>query len=96
MFRKIATRTALAAASVLFGSAVLCNTPKYETYIWGNGSYQARPDALLQFLNFYPKKVANLPSNLTQLFFGEHYEAGIDSNDQLYIWEKHQIDANLD
>lgn len=96
MFRKFATRISIAAASLLFGSAVYCNTRKHETYIWGNGSYQARPDALLQFLNFYPKKVNNLPADLVQLFFGELYEAGIDSKDQLYLWEKHEIDANKD
>jgi len=38
--------------------------------MWGNGVYQARPDALLQFQNFTPKKITNLPSNLIHLEFG--------------------------
>ena len=40
---------------------------KNEVYMWGNGVYQARPDALLQFKNFSPKKITNLPDNLVRL-----------------------------
>lgn len=40
---------------------------KNEVYIWGNGVYQARPDALLQFKNFSPKRITNLPDNLAML-----------------------------
>jgi hypothetical protein len=43
---------------------------KNEIYIWGNGYYQARPDALLQFANFTPKLITNLPNNLIHLEFG--------------------------
>jgi len=86
MFKKLISKSLLAATSVLFSSSIFCHPQKNETYIWGNGYYQARPDALLQFLNFYPKKVNNLPPDIVQLYFGEHYEAGIDSKDQLYIW----------
>jgi hypothetical protein len=46
---------------------------KHEVYLWGNGIYQARPDALLQFKNFTPKKITNLPDNLVKLEFGEYY-----------------------
>lgn len=73
MFRKIVSKTLIAGASVLFAKAALCSSKKNESYIWGNGRYQARPDALLQFHNFYPKKINNLPSDLVQLFFGEYY-----------------------
>jgi hypothetical protein len=51
---------------------------KYDTYIWGNGYYQARPDAILQFKNFTPKLIKNLPDNLVHITFGEYYDAGID------------------
>lgn len=67
-----------------------------KTYIWGNGFYQARPDALLQFQNFCPKLITNLPKNLVQLEFGHYFEAGIDSEGVLYIWDKHVIDSNLE
>ena len=73
MFKRLAMKTALAAASVMMGGPIYCKTQKNDTYIWGNGYYQARPDALLQFHNFYPKKIDNLPSDLAQLFFGEFY-----------------------
>lgn len=96
MFRKLINKTLLAATSVLFSSTILCNSQKRETYIWGNGYYQARPDALLQFHNFYPKKINNLPADIEELFFGEYYEAGIDNKGQLYIWDRHRIDANFD
>lgn len=87
MFRKFAYRSGIFAASaLLLNSPVFCTNKKTETFIWGNGFYQARPDALLQFQNFTPKKINNLPDNLIQLFFGEYYEAGIDSAGQLYIW----------
>lgn len=96
MFRRLASKTAFVAASVLIGSTVFCKSQQNEVYIWGNGVYQARPDALLQFHNFYPKKIDNLPTDLVQLFFSELYEAGIDSKGQLFIWEKHEVDSNFD
>ena len=64
--------------------------------MWGNGVYQARPDALLQFKNFQPKKITNLPDNLTCLEFGEYYEAGIDQTGGLWIWRSQTMDSNLD
>lgn len=57
MFKRIALRTALAATSMLMTSTVFCKNNKSDVYIWGNGYYQARPDALLQFQNFTPKKI---------------------------------------
>lgn len=93
MFIRFATRSLLAASS-LFATNVFCKEVKRETYIWGNGVYQARPDALLQFHNFTPKKMENLPKNLVYLAFGELYEAGIDCDGQLFLWEKKIIDAN--
>jgi hypothetical protein len=95
MWRNIAKRLSIITMPVLLGS-YLCNEPKYSVYIWGNGHYQARPDALLQFQNYYPKKIANLPNNIVSLFFGEFYEAGIDKKGQLFVWSKKEIDANYD
>ena len=57
----------MAATSLPFMCA---NKPKNEVYLWGNGVYQARPDALLQFRNFHPKRITNLPDNLVKLEFG--------------------------
>jgi hypothetical protein len=70
MFRKLLNKSLISTASILFGTSVLCNTKKHEAYIWGNGYYQARPDALLQFHNFVPKVINNLPNDLQRLFFG--------------------------
>ena len=63
MFHKIFMKSCMA-ATALYLSPVLCKEPKREVYVWGNGVYQARPDALLQFKNFTPKKIQNLPENL--------------------------------
>ena len=57
MFRRIFTRPFIAAAAALLAPPLFCQDPKREVYIWGNGVYQARPDALLQFKNFTPKKI---------------------------------------
>lgn len=64
-------------ASLFFPSAFIttkyfCSDQKkkYDTYIWGNGYYQARPDAILQFKNFTPKLIKNLPDNLKFIEFG--------------------------
>ena len=68
LFRNLIKGTALMAATSL---PFLCAPKrKNEVYIWGNGVYQARPDALLQFKNFTPKKITNLPDNLISLTFG--------------------------
>jgi hypothetical protein len=32
---------------------------KIKTYLWGNGVYQARPDATMNFSNFKPKEIEN-------------------------------------
>lgn len=93
MFRKIFTKSCLASAS-LFICPIICQERKREVYIWGNGIYQARPDAIMQFKNFVPKKIENLPENLVYLVFGSYYEAGIDDKNNLYIWDKHSPDAD--
>lgn len=67
-----------------------------QTYLWGNGVYQARPDALLQFHNFTPKKIKNLPKNLVHIEFGEYYEAGIDAEGELHVWLAQVMDANVE
>ena len=65
MFRNLLKGAAFMAASSL---PIFCAPKtKNQVYIWGNGIYQARPDALLQFRNFTPKKITNLPDNLTKL-----------------------------
>lgn len=96
MFRKIFNKNIISAASVLFGTKVLCNTKKNETYIWGSNNYEARPDALDQYHNFVPNLIKNLPDDLENLFFGEYYEAGITKKGQLYIWEKRIIDQKVE
>lgn len=63
--------------------------------MWGNGYYQARPDAILQFKNFTPKHIKNLPDNLVHLEFGEFYEAGIDLDGNVFIWDVQNMDANF-
>ena len=50
----------------------------------------------MQFRNFVPKKIVNLPDNLVSLHFGEQYEGGVDKEGRLFIWDKHSMDANLD
>jgi hypothetical protein len=71
-FRSIAKRIPLFAG--LMASSMLptmCkDNQQHEVYLWGNGIYQSRPDALLQFKNFTPKKINNLPANLVKLEFG--------------------------
>lgn len=95
MFSRLFTRFLIAGSSVVL-PAVACKEPKKEVYIWGNGVYQARPDALLQFKNFSPKRIDNLPADLVALAFGEYYEGGITSKGELFIWETQTLEANLD
>jgi len=49
----------------------------------------------LQFKNFTPKLIKNLPDNLKSIEFGEYYDAGIDEQGNLYIWDSQNIDANF-
>ncbi len=69
MFSKI-LRFSTAAVFAPVVSSVLCKNKRNDVYIWGNGFYQARPDAILQFKNFEPKLIKNLPKNLVKLKFG--------------------------
>ena len=87
--------TSLFASTFIFKKYSCDENKKYQTYIWGNGYYQARPDAILQFKNFTPKLIKNLPENLVHLEFGEYYDAGLDKNGNLFIWDSQNIDANF-
>jgi Alpha-tubulin suppressor and related RCC1 domain-containing proteins len=70
-----------------------------KTYIWGNGVYQPRPDAAMRFKNFEPKLIKSFlgPNNLNMIdiAFGEHCEGGITTNKEVYIWQKHVMDASF-
>lgn len=70
-----------------------------KTFIWGNGIYQARPDAVLQFKNFEPKLIKNFSGkenkNMREIYFGEHNEAGIDINGNIFAWSKPLLEANF-
>ena len=71
-----------------------------KTFIWGNGQYQARPDALVQFKNFEPKLIKSFlgrdKPNFKTIKFGEHHTVGIDMNDNLYIWAKKVLYSHKD
>ena len=71
-----------------------------ETFIWGNGIYQARPDAPISFKNFEPKLIktftGNKNVNLKEVAFGEYHEAGLDVNGNVYIWRKHVMDSAVE
>lgn len=74
---------------------------KTKTFIWGNGSYQAKPDGLMRFSNFEPKLIKDFkgPSNpnLKDVQFGEHMEAGITVNgNEVYVWNKQKLSASRD
>jgi hypothetical protein len=95
LFRAILRSIPLAMA--VAAPKLLCKEqPKHQVYLWGNGVYQARPDALLQFQNFTPKRISNLPQGLVQLELGEYFEAGIDSEGTLFVWRTQQLDSNLE
>lgn len=67
------------------------------TYIWGNGFYQARPDAILQFKNLEPKRITTFTGDMSlqKLRFSEHFEAGIDLKGNLHIWPAKRLDSNF-
>jgi len=71
-----------------------------ETFIWGNGIYQARPDAPISFKNFEPKLIKTFSGdknvNLKDVAFGEYHEAGIGVDGNVYIWRKHVIDSAME
>ena len=70
-----------------------------KTYIWGNGMFQPRPDAVMRFLNFEPKLIKSFIGdknpNFKQVTFGEYHEGGIDIDGNLCVWNKHILDASL-
>jgi hypothetical protein len=85
----------------LFGSKKETNSNESKstsTYIWGNGIYQARPDAIMRFKNFEPKHIDNLSGprniNFKDLSFGEYHEGGITTDGKVYIWRKHVLDSS--
>src|SRR5688572_6429111 len=103
MKRKIAVPLALASAFLgfsystpmyhtLFGSKK--SEPKEDTnlqtktYIWGNGIYQARPDAAMRFRNFEPKLIKTFLGakniNLKDVAFGDFHEGGISTQGNAY------------
>lgn len=59
--RKLFKGLSLLSASISVPTLICGEKKKYEIYMWGNGNYQARPDAILQFKNFTPKLIKNLP-----------------------------------
>ena len=69
-----------------------------KTYIWDNGIFQPRPDAVLRFLNFEPKLITTFIGdknpNFKQVIFGEYHEGRVDINGNLYVWDKHLLDAS--
>lgn len=48
-------------SAISLPTLICAEKKKYQIYIWGNGEYQARPDAILQFKNLTPKLIKNLP-----------------------------------
>ncbi|EGR26934.1 phosphatidylinositol 3- and 4-kinase family protein, putative [Ichthyophthirius multifiliis] len=73
---------------------------KTKTFIWGNGIYQPRPEATLQFKNFEPKLIEDFQGqkngiNLQEIIFTEKNEFGIDINGQIYVWPTQKLDANF-
>jgi hypothetical protein len=66
LFQKLPLFAGALLASVL-GTNSRCDENNNNVFIWGNGYYQARPDAIMQFQNFIPKKVVNLPKKLVKL-----------------------------
>jgi len=75
-----------------------CNN-QTKTYIWGNGVYQARPDAMMRFRNYEPKLIKTFLGkeniNLKDITFGENHEGGIDIYGNAYIWKKHKLDSSV-
>lgn len=71
-----------------------------KTFIWGNGKYFAKPDSFIQFKNFEPKLINSFLGadkiNLTKVFFGEFHEAGIDNENNAYIWTKHSLSSSCE
>ena len=90
LIRGFSTLMALSAPTLL-----CADKKKQKIYMWGNGVYQARPDAIMQFKNLQPKQIKNLPDNIKHIEMGEFYDAGIDSNGKLIIWDKAVIDSSV-
>lgn len=83
--------------------------PKLENgtvYLWGNGSYQARPDWINQFSNFTPKQLTHNSDQNKQIskkvppfkdvIFTETNIFGIDSKGKVWSAENRKISSFLD
>lgn len=89
MFRKILTSSSLF-LPLVSAYSLSCN----QQYIWGNGVYQPRPSTLLQFHNYTPKAITNLPKAIQIFVFGQGVEIGIDDKGVMYCWDQQIIDSN--
>lgn len=105
MFAKVFTpkKISLAfAASSFFLYSYSCQSEssRTKTFIWGNGNYQARPDAYVQFNNFEPKLIKSFDGhekpNMRKIFFGDHHEGGIDTLGNAYLWKKHILSSSVE
>ena len=87
-------------AGCVAGAYVLTGDQQTYLHMWGNGLYKPRlgyPNDIMNFENFTPKLIKNFsePSSpqLTKLTIGSRFEAGIDANGQVHIWNKHIINS---
>lgn len=104
MFAKIFTpkkiSLAFAASSfLLYSYTCKSENSQTKTFIWGNGNYQARPDAYVQFNNFEPKLIKSFGGdkpNMRKIFFGDHHEGGIDTLGNAYLWKKHILNSSVE
>jgi hypothetical protein len=105
MFGKIFTKkkislTLAASSFLLYSYTSHSESKQTKTFIWGNGNYQARPDAYIQFNNFEPKLIKSFLGrdkvNMKKIFFGDHHEGGIDLQGNAYIWKKHILNSTAE
>lgn len=71
-------------------------TKSFKTFLWGNGVYQARPDATMNFSNFKPKVIENWRQEdlqMAQLAFGGVYDGAVDTKGRLMITKKQTMDS---
>ena len=67
-----------------------------DTYLWGNGVYQARPDQKISFDNFEPKKINNFAGENTikMISFHEYFSAALTVKDKLIFWKSHELPSS--
>ena len=82
-----------------FSSQLICaekkKNIKTQTYLWGNGVYQARPDALLQFHNFTLKK-SGIYQIILFTWSSENTTKQALMRMGVYVWLAQELDANLE